>query len=294
MLRETVLSAVIAGLIAALALTAMQAVWITPLILKAEAFENGEVLGAQRDVGPTQAGVHAHEHAAAANDSADAHGHVRAANDSADAHEHVAAANYLADAHDHVTATNSSADAHDHTAGAAADHHHDSSEWRPRDGFQRTAFTFGANMLMSFGYAFLLTAVYLLWREPRNAGWGALYGVAGFIVFFAAPALGLPPELPGTAAAELTARQQWWILIAATTGIGLLLVFSRLAWWMRLSGALLIVAPHFVPAPSPEAYASLAPEDLQTQFRWATALCNAVFWLLLGLTSTITLKKLLR
>src|SRR6187402_1948732 len=106
MLRETVLSAVVAGLIAALALTAMQAVWITPLILKAEAFESGEAPGVQRGVGPAQAGAHAHKHATAGDDSADAH-------------EHVAAANYPVDAHDH-------------TAGAAAEHHHDSGEWRPR------------------------------------------------------------------------------------------------------------------------------------------------------------------
>jgi cobalt transporter subunit CbtA len=226
-LRETVLSAVIAGLVAALALTVMQALWVTPLILKAEAFEQ-----------------HAHG---------------------------------------------------EHSHSAAVEHHHDADEWKPRNGLERTAFTFGANMLMAFGYAFLLTATYLLWREPRNAAWGAIYGIAGFLIFFAAPGLGLPPELPGTAAAELTVRQQWWVMIAATTGIGLLLSFSRVAWWLRSLGVVLIVAPHFIiPAPAPEAHASLAPADLQTQFRWATALCNAVFWALLGLTSTFALKKLVR
>jgi len=77
-----------------------------------------------------------------------------------------------------------------------------------RGWLQRTLFTFAANLLMGVGYAFVLVALYLLWREPRTALGGALYGLAGYVVFFAAPALGLPPELPGTAAAELGLRQR--------------------------------------------------------------------------------------
>lgn len=221
-IRETILSAVIAGLIAALALTALQITWVTPLILKAETFES-----------PV-------EHTAE--------------------HKH----------------------SHD------VQEWHEAQEWTPQDGWQRTAFTFGANMLMGFGYAFLLTAVYLLWRQPSNALWGALYGLAGFITFFAAPALGLPPELPGTAAAPVVVRQLWWVMIAATTGAGLLLAFSRMPIAARLLGVALIVAPHFVSAPQPDAHASLAPAELQSQFRIASTLSNAVFWVLLGIASSFT------
>ena len=109
---------------------------------------------------------------------------------------------------------------HQESVPSTSGHAHDEDAWKPRDGLQRTLFTFAANLLMGVGYAFVLVALYLLWREPRSVLWGAAYGLAGFMVFFAAPGLGLPPELPGTASAELSARQEWWILIAAATAVG--------------------------------------------------------------------------
>jgi cobalt transporter subunit CbtA len=153
-------------------------------------------------------------------------------------------------------------------------------------------FTFGSNLLMGIGYAFVLVALYLLWREPKSAIGGAVFGLAGFAVFFAAPALGLPPELPGTAAAELTARQQWWAMTAVATAMGLILFASQPRWWLRLLALAIVVAPQLVPAPHPVIDSSLAPADLQSRFRLATALCNALFWLSLGVASGLTFQKL--
>jgi len=237
--RETVLAAVVAGLIAALVFTVVQSVWITPLIHQGEVYE--------------EAAEHSH----------------------AEAHEH------HADAH---------ADAHEgaHEAGG---HHHDD-EWKPEDGWQRTLFTFGANLLMGVGYAFVLVALYLLWREPRNALAGGVYGLAGFLVFFAAPAVGLPPDLPGTAAAELSVRQQWWAMTAVATAVGLFLLFSQSRWSLRILGIVIVIAPHFVPAPQPAVESSLAPAELQTQFRVATTIANAVFWVALGIASGAAFRKL--
>jgi cobalt transporter subunit CbtA len=233
--RETVLAAVVAGLIAALVFTVVQSVWVTPLILQGEVYEDA----AERSAAST---AHVHE------------GHI-------DAHE---------------------------TGG----HHHDADEWKPEDGWQRTLFTFGANLLMGVGYAFVLVALYLLWREPPNAFVGALYGFAGFLVFFAAPAVGLPPDLPGTAAADLSVRQEWWAMTAAATAIGLFLLFSQARWSMRILGIVIVIAPHFVPAPQPAVESSLAPAELQSQFRVATAVCNAVFWVALGVASGVAFRKL--
>jgi cobalt transporter subunit CbtA len=226
-IRETVLAAIVAGLIAALVFTVVQSVWVTPLILQGETYE----------------------------DAAEA------------------------------------ASAHHEAESPSAEAHHDENEWKPQDGWQRTLFTFGANLLMGVGYSFVLVALYLLWREPKNTLGGALYGLAGFIVFFAAPGLGLPPELPGTAAAELSMRQQWWAMTAVATAAGLFLFFSQRRWWVRILAVAIIVAPHLVPAPQPAVEASLAPAELQSQFRLATTVCNALFWLSLGLASGMAFRK---
>jgi len=254
-IRETVLSASIAGLIAAIIFTIAQSVWVTPLILQAETYEDAAPRESHGDAGATDS---PHEHAA---DSP----HERAA----DSH------------HDGGGA--------DHDTGGG--HHHDADAWKPEDGWQRTLFTFGANLLMGVGYAFVLSAVFLLWREPKSAAAGALYGLAGFAVFFAAPTLGLPPELPGTAAADLTARQQWWVMTAGATAAGLILLAAQPRWSWRLLALALLVAPHLVPAPHPAMESSLAPADLQSRFRLTTTLCNAVFWLSLGIASALTFRK---
>jgi cobalt transporter subunit CbtA len=225
--RETVLAAIVAGLIAALVFTVVQSVWVTPLILQGETYE----------------------------DAAEA------------------------------------AATHHEVESSSAEQHHDENAWKPQDGWQRTLCTFGANLLMGVGYSFVLVALYLLWREPKNTLGGALYGLAGFIVFFAAPGLGLPPELPGTAAAELSIRQQWWAMTAIATAAGLFLFFSQRRWWVRILAVTIIVAPHLVPAPQPAVEASLAPAELQSQFRLATTICNALFWLSLGLASGMAFRK---
>jgi cobalt transporter subunit CbtA len=271
-IRETTLAAVVAGFIAALVFTVVQALWVTPLILQGEVYEDA-----------AEAAPHSHVHdvdTVAHEDHAPT-GEV-AVGEAHDADAHHEGANSEATEHHHDQA---------HEA-AAGGHHHDANEWKPEDGWQRTLFTFGANLLMGVGYAFVLVAVYLLWREPRNLLGSTLYGVAGFLVFFAAPGLGLPPELPGTAAAELSVRQEWWAMTAVATAVGLFLMFSQKSWLMRIVGIAIVIAPHFVPAPQPAVESSLAPAELQSQFRVATTVANALFWVALGVASGAMFRKL--
>ncbi|MEI2612914.1 MAG: CbtA family protein [Candidatus Promineifilaceae bacterium] len=56
-------------------------------------------------------------------------------------------------------------------------------------------------------------------RSPRGT---ACCGASpASLAFQLAPAFGLPPELPGMAAADLGARQVWWCGTALATGVGI-------------------------------------------------------------------------
>ena len=63
-----------------------------------------------------------------------------------------------------------------------------------------------------------------------------------------------------------------------------LLVFAR-HWLVKVLGAALLVVPHLIGAPQPEVHESLAPEALEAQFKVASWLTNAAFWIALGLLS---------
>jgi len=111
---------------------------------------------------------------------------------------------------------------------------------------------------------------------------GLLWGLAGYAIFFVAPSLGLPPEVPGTETANLNDRQLWWLMTVFDTAAGLwLLVFSKTNL-NKLFGAVLLISPHIIGAPQPGAPGSAAPAELANTFIAATAFANAIFWLALG------------
>ena len=173
-------------------------------------------------------------------------------------------------------------------------HGHDHGEaWAPEDGIERTAWTAVSNVATAIGFAILLVALFA-WRGQATWRQGLLWGAAGFVVFFANPAIGLRPEVPGDFAANLLDRQLWWLFAVGCSGVGvglLLLVRNRAA---KIVGALLLAAPHLVGAPHPEAVGGLAPRALSEQFFIASAATNAVFWLLLGLSASIAFARLAR
>ncbi|MDD1151712.1 CbtA family protein [Pseudomonas sp. TNT2022 ID357] len=175
-------------------------------------------------------------------------------------------------------------EAHEHAAGAMAGHSHDAEAWEPEDGWQRVLSTTGGNLVVAVGFALMLAGLYTL-RAPSRTSQGLLWGLAGYATFCLAPTLGLPPELPGTAAADLVQRQVWWIGAAASTAVGLALIVFAGNWLLKLLGAAIIAVPHVIGAPQPEVHSMLAPQALETQFKIASQLTNAAFWLALGLIS---------
>lgn len=187
--------------------------------------------------------------------------------------------------------------AHDDAHGHDHEHTHDAAAWEPEDGLERTAWTVVANVLSGTGYALLLLPLIAAWDRRnggRSASWrsGALWGAAGWLCLFAVPALGLPPELPGSAAAALQARQAWWLMAALSTAAGLGLLCWRRermqAWrWLGLALPLLpfaIGAPrHEGPLfPGHDAQAVVQLQALSEQFFMATSAATAVYWVVLG------------
>ena len=172
---------------------------------------------------------------------------------------------------------------HEHAAGAAA-HTHDAEAWEPEDGWQRVLSTTGGNLVVAVGFALMLAGLYTL-RSPTRTSQGLLWGLAGYATFVLAPTLGLPPELPGTAAADLAQRQMWWIGTAASTAAGIALIAFGKNWLLKALGVAILAVPHIVGAPQPEVHSMLAPEALEAQFKIASQLTNVAFWLALGLIS---------
>lgn len=185
-----------------------------------------------------------------------------------------------ADGQQHVHAP--AAAEHGHAGAGAHDDAHSHGGWEPEDGVERTLYTALADVSMGVGYALLLAAVICLRGAAVNWRSGLLWGAAAYAVFFIAPSLGLPPELPGTAAAPVAARQAWWVGTALSTAVALgLLVFGR-HLWLKVGAVALLFVPHLVGAPQPLEHAMAAPAELESAFIVATALANAVFWLALG------------
>jgi len=169
------------------------------------------------------------------------------------------------------------------TAGAAAGAASQEPEaWAPADGLERFLYTGLANVLIAVGYALLLSACFALRGRPMDGRRGAVWGLAGFAVFSLAPALGLPPEVPGSMAAELAQRQGWWLATVAATGAGLWLVVFGRAHWQRGLGLIAIVAPHLVGAPHPAEIGGPVPPELAGHFAAAVLVTMAVFWVVLG------------
>lgn len=212
-------AAVLAGLAAGLAMSAVQQWRVTPLILAAEVYETAEA--------PAE--------------------------------------------HTHDAAT------------PAHTHEHDEDAWSPQDGPERIFYTVLADLLASVGFAMLLAAVSVLANMEITARNGVIWGLAGFLCLQLAPAFGLPPELPGMPAADLVARQTWWIATALATGAGILAMAKLRNWTAIIIAAVLILAPHVVGAPQLEGeHASAVPAHLATEFAANSLFAGAVFWLIAG------------
>jgi cobalt transporter subunit CbtA len=162
-------------------------------------------------------------------------------------------------------------------------HEHGASEaWSPSQGLERTVYTTLTVMVTGAAYAALLAGIALIFGIPLTIRNGAMWGLMGFLAASLAPAMGLPPVLPGMPEANLGIRQLWWIATIAVTAAGIgLFYFRRQAWAIAMAMAL-IALPHFIGAPQPSDDASPLPAGLAALFAARSLAAGAAFWLVLG------------
>ena len=187
-----------------------------------------------------------------------------------------AAASVASSAKAPATAPAAAKTGHLHPAPAAAP-----PAWAPGTSGERLLSTVVANIVLATGFALMLGALLAL-RGTRGWRSGLAYGVAGYLVFFVAPSLGLPPELPGTESAPLPAREMWWIATVAASAAGLALIAFGNRPLLRVLGAALLVAPHAIGVPQHSPHHDIHPAEAVTAFIRATFIVNAVFWIALG------------
>ena len=168
------------------------------------------------------------------------------------------------------------------TQAAAPAHTHEHAEWEPEDGLERTLYTLLADLVAGIGFAFVLVGAIQLRGRTVDTVQGVLWGIAGFAAFSAAPALGLPPELPGMAGEGLVQRQIWWLATAFATagGLGLLAFAPALA--LKIAGLVLMLTPHVVGAPIQHAEAGPLPAALAAEFAAVSLVTALIFWAALG------------
>ena len=140
-----------------------------------------------------------------------------------------------------------------------------------------------ANLVAGGGFALVLAGMALVTGRAITLANGVFWGVAGFATIALAPALGLPPELPAMPAADLFDRQIWWAMTVALTAGALWLFVFRREVWAKVSGVVLLAAPHLVGAPHPADLTSAVPPTLAAEFAVASLVTAAIFWVLLGL-----------
>ena len=152
----------------------------------------------------------------------------------------------------------------------------------PADGLERTLYTTGSNVVTGVGLALLLCACIVLRGEKIDVKTGILWGLAGFVAFSFAPAIGLAPEVPGTEAAWLDERQNWFYITVVASALALALMIFGKSWAVKAPGIILIMVPHIIGAPHPDEYAGTAPAPLAAEFAVHSLFASLCFWLVMG------------
>ncbi|SFD64462.1 CbtA family protein [Roseivivax sediminis] len=140
-------------------------------------------------------------------------------------------------------------------------------------------------MLIYSGYALILVPLMALaqGRGARiTARAGLIWGVCGFVAVHFAPGLTLAPEVPGVAAADVGARQVWWVLTVVAAAAAMWLIGFGKSWLHWGAAAVLLIAPHAIGAPEPEVFTGPVPTEIGALFAARALGIGMAAWVVLG------------
>ncbi len=166
---------------------------------------------------------------------------------------------------------------------ASSAHTHEAAEnWAPSSRLERSFYTILTSMLIGVGYTALLTGTSLLAGPAITKNNSLIWGLCGFLAFSLAPAVGLPPELPGMPSAPLQGRQVWWVATVLLTAIGLWLIATKPKTFAPMAGGLILLTPHLIGAPTVQNSTSSIPPHLASTFMANSLATQLLFWVLIG------------
>ncbi len=154
----------------------------------------------------------------------------------------------------------------------------------------RHIYTIGFSAVTFTAYAFFMVAGFALATRagheitPRR---GIIWGLCGAIVVVIAPALGMPPELPGAIGAEVGPRQTWYLACVICTLAGLVQIVFGNNPFHYISAVALIALPHLIGAPHLDTYFGVAPSELASDFVARVMGVAMISWILLGLFAAL-------
>ncbi|MCA0042329.1 CbtA family protein [Celeribacter litoreus] len=145
--------------------------------------------------------------------------------------------------------------------------------------------TFTSNLVVYTGFGLLMVVGFAFaesFGRKIDARTGLIWGLCGFAAVHLATAFGLPPKLPGMVAADIVARQVWWIgtIIATLIGLGLIGYGRGIA--VILMGFVIILIPHILGAPTLDTYFGVAPPELAGLYVARSLGVAAISWAVLG------------
>jgi len=139
-----------------------------------------------------------------------------------------------------------------------------------------------ATIILATGGALILLGLMILDGGAITAMRALPWGAGAFVALALAPAVGLPPELPGMPTGDVVERQIWWLATVLATSFGLWTIFRRGGPASIVLGILVIVLPHVVGAPQPVSHDSAVPAGLAAQFVASSLAGSLILWIVVS------------